>query len=206
MNPLEELLAKLPVVISDGALATELERRGMDIDNALWSASALITRPELIKEIHLDYLKAGANIVTSSSYQATIEGFMKCGKTHQEAADLISSSVQIAKEVVRKFQTTSSHVQPIIVAASIGSYGAFLADGSEYRGNYSIGFEELKEFHRERLKILVDSEPDIIICEVVNWPELSSVAICFSTPCISMPLTARTSYGHSASRAFRHPH
>ena len=133
MNIIINMLSRNFVMILDGALATELEKRGFNINDKLWSAKALIEAPDLIKSVHLDYLKAGANIITSASYQATIEGFMKHGLSHDKAVDLIKLSVELAKEACKEFKNK-------FVAASIGPYGAFLADGSEYRGDYLIGY------------------------------------------------------------------
>ena len=163
MNALKEILSRKPVAILDGALATELEARGFNIDDELWSAKALIEVPELIKAVHSDYLHAGADIITSASYQATVEGFMRRGLSHDEAADLIKLSVRLAKEARADFLSDS----PLFVAASIGPYGAFLADGSEYRGDYSIGYEQLRDFHCERLSILTSAQPDIFACETI---------------------------------------
>ena len=160
MNILEKILSRKPAVILDGALATELEARGFDIDDDLWSANALMKAPELIKAIHRDYLRAGADIVTNASYQATVEGFMRRGLSHFESVKLIKLSVELAKEVCTEFENK-------FVAASIGPYGAFLADGSEYRGNYIISHEQLKIFHRERLAILASAQPDIFACETI---------------------------------------
>ena len=189
MNVVEEILARKSVAILDGALATELEARGFNIDDELWSANALIEAPELIKAVHLDYLRAGADIITSASYQATVEGFMRRGLTHDEAVRLIKFSVELAKEAVKEYKEKiflthhpPTHVrkifldnardQPsfskrILAAASVGSYGAFLADGSEYRGDYNISYEQLKTFHRERLAILASAKPDIIAIETM---------------------------------------
>ena len=97
------MLSQKSTIILDGALATELEARGFNIDDELWSAKALIEAPNLIKSVHLNYLKAGADIITSASYQATIEGFMKRGLSHDDAADLIKLSVRLAKEARADF-------------------------------------------------------------------------------------------------------
>ncbi|MBR2179953.1 MAG: homocysteine S-methyltransferase [Selenomonadaceae bacterium] len=160
MNIIINMLSRNFVMILDGALATELEKRGFNINDKLWSAKALIEAPDLIKSVHLDYLKAGANIITSASYQATIEGFMKHGLSHDKAVDLIKLSVELAKEACKEFKNK-------FVAASIGPYGAFLADGSEYRGDYLIGYNQLREFHDERMAILASTNPDLFACETI---------------------------------------
>ena len=155
------------ITILDGALATELETKGFDTNTDLWSARALMTNPALLKDIHLEYLRAGATVITTSSYQATLQGFIKYGATHDEAEALIKLSVVIAKGAVDTFVSHSHSTKRLLVAASVGPYGAFLADGSEYRGDYSISFSHLKEFHRDRLRILVSAEPDLLACETI---------------------------------------
>lgn len=170
MNPVVNILNQKKLVILDGALATELEQRGCDINNSLWSATILAKNPEIIKSVHLDYFLCGADCAITASYQATIEGFVKNGYSEKEARNLITKSVQIAKEARDEFwadeNNRTNRVYPL-VAASVGPYGAYLADGSEYRGNYNIGHEELKNFHRDRIKLLVDAGCDILACETI---------------------------------------
>ena len=171
MNCLDEILEKYPLVVLDGAFATELEGRGFDIKDELWSAKALHERPDLVKAVHLDYLRAGADVVESASYQATIEGFLRKGLSRERAAELIKLSVRLAKEAREDFLQESpealAHRPRPLVAASVGPYGAFLADGSEYRGNYDIGEDELADFHAERLKLLAEESPDLMAVETV---------------------------------------
>ncbi len=169
VNPIEKILNKYSVAILDGAFATELEARGFNINDELWSAKALMENPNLVKSVHFDYLKAGADIIISASYQATVEGFMKRGLSHAESVDLIKLSVKLAKESRDEFcvSTNIKNRPKPLVAASIGPYGAFLADGSEYRGDYSINETDLEKFHRERMEILTSTQPDIFACETI---------------------------------------
>jgi homocysteine S-methyltransferase len=170
MNPIASILDRQPVLVIDGALATELERRGYDLKDDLWSAKILLEQPEAIKQLHYDYFKAGADCVITASYQATVEGFMKRGLNEAEAIDLIKKSVRIAIEARDEFWSDeSNHVgraKPF-VAASVGPYGAFLADGSEYRGNYGLNENELVDFHRPRMKALIQAGADILACETL---------------------------------------
>jgi homocysteine S-methyltransferase len=170
MNPVENILREFPMVILDGAFSTELERRGCDIKDELWSAKILIEQPELIGQVHADYFAAGADVAITASYQATVEGFMRKGVSEAEALRLIQLSVKIAANERDKFWANPKHQfnrpKPI-VAASVGPYGAFLADGSEYRGDYKITEEGLREFHRPRLKTLIEAKPDILACETI---------------------------------------
>ena len=138
MNPIASILDRYPVLVIDGALATELESRGYNLKDKLWSAKILLEQPEAIKQLHYDYIKAGADCVITASYQATIEGFMKRGLTEEQAIDLIKKSVRLAIEARDEFWADEANrvgrSKPFI-AASIGPYGAYLADGSEYPDN-----------------------------------------------------------------------
>jgi homocysteine S-methyltransferase len=170
MNPIKEILAKQKVLILDGAFGTELERKGYDINDSLWSAKFLMEKQEAIGEVHKDYLEAGSDCVTTASYQATFEGFMKRGMSEQEAKALIQSSVKIAQNIRDTFwEDTKNHDkrQKPLVAASVGPYGAYLADGSEFRGNYGLNMDELMDFHRKRLVTLIEAKPDLLACETI---------------------------------------
>jgi homocysteine S-methyltransferase len=168
----EPFIKKCGLVILDGAMATELERRGADLNNPLWSAKLLIENPSLIKQVHLDYLKAGADIITTSSYQASIPGFDKQGYSKEKAVELLLLSTHVATEAREEALKLNYINGPVpLIAASIGPYGAFLADGSEYRGNYSLSVEELMEFHRERIRILSGTGADLLACETIPCPE-----------------------------------
>jgi homocysteine S-methyltransferase len=170
MNPIASILDRYPALVMDGALATELERRGCDLKNELWSAKILLEQPEMIKQVHLDYFKAGADCAISASYQATIEGFTRRGLSEKEAVALIQKSVKLAFEARDAFWANESNrmgrPKPF-VAASVGPYGAFLADGSEYRGEYGLTEKELMDFHRPRMKALIESGADILACETI---------------------------------------
>jgi homocysteine S-methyltransferase len=170
MNPIASILERYPALVIDGALATELERRGCDLKDDLWSAKILLQQPEIIKQVHLDYFKAGADCAITASYQATIEGFTKRGLSYKEALALIQKSVALATEARDEFWSEPSNrtgrPKPL-VAASVGPYGAFLADGSEYRGNYGLTEKELMDFHRPRMRALIEAGADLLACETI---------------------------------------
>lgn len=156
-------------VILDGALATELEARGANLNHALWSAKLLIEQPALIRQVHKDYLEAGANIISTASYQASFVGFEKQGYSKQKAIELMQLSVSIAKEARNDFllQPTQSQILKPLIAASIGPYGAAQADGSEYTGYVDVTIDELIHFHKERLEVLVQTGVDLIAFETI---------------------------------------
>ncbi len=169
-DPIAAWLERRPHLVLDGALATELERRGADLKDPLWSARLLIEQPGLIREVHLDYFRAGADVATSASYQASFEGFARRGLSHEEAAARMRLSVQLALEARAQAlaERPADDARPApLVAASVGPYGAVLADGSEYRGGYGLDEAALMDFHRERLRLLASSGADLLACETL---------------------------------------
>ena len=170
MKTFEDLFAGRPLVILDGALGTELQRRGADLDDPLWSAKLLLERPELIRQVHLDYFRSGADVATTSSYQATFEAFARRGLSVDETADLMRLSVRLAAEARDEFWAEPANREgrrKPLVAASVGPYGAMLANGSEYTGNYGLDEEALMAFHRPRLAVLADAGADLLACETI---------------------------------------
>lgn len=162
---LAEALATGTVVL-DGGMSNQLQSAGHDLSDELWSARLLAERPEAITEAHLAYFEAGADVAITSSYQATFEGFAKRGIAREQAAELLALSVELAREAVRQAQAEGV-TRPLWVAASVGPYGAMLADGSEYRGRYGLSVDELERFHRPRLEVLAGARPDVLALETV---------------------------------------
>ncbi|NTV63562.1 MAG: homocysteine S-methyltransferase [Oscillochloris sp.] len=170
MNPIDTILQSYPILILDGALATELERRGCDLNDPLWSARMLLEQPDMIRQVHADYFAAGADCAITASYQATFPGFARRGLGVQAATELMRRSVRLASEARDAFWAVEANragrPRPI-VAASIGPYGAFLHDGSEYRGDYGISEAELIAFHRPRMAVMADSGADLLAVETI---------------------------------------
>lgn len=150
------------VLISDGGLATELEARGHDLSDALWSARLLADAPQEIAAVHAAYFRAGAAIATTASYQASFEGFAARGMDRREATALLRRSVALARAA-----RDESGRAGLYVAASVGPYGAALADGSEYRGRYGLSVAALTRWHRPRLETLADAGADLLALETV---------------------------------------
>ncbi|MGY2063898.1 homocysteine S-methyltransferase [Blastococcus sp. SYSU DS0619] len=146
-------------VVLDGGLSTELESRGADVSSALWSARLLRDDPAAIVAAHAAFAAAGAQVATTASYQATLEGFVGTGLTRRQAQELIERSVLLAREGQGDGW----------VAGSVGPYGAMLADGSEYTGAYvaEVGVSALRAFHRPRMEMLAQAGADVLACETV---------------------------------------
>ena len=158
---LGQQLAEHPVLI-DGGLATTLELLGHDISGDLWSAQLLLDEPNAIVAAHSAFFAAGAEVATTASYQATFDGFAAHGLDRQQTAELMRRSVALAREAAD--QVTSRRTW---VAASIGPYGAMLADGSEYHGQYGLSVAQLREFHRPRIEVLAAAGADLLAFETL---------------------------------------
>lgn len=160
----------------DGALATELEAHGCDLDDPLWSAKVLLEQPQLVKRVHRDYFRAGAAVAITASYQATPQGFARRGIGKEEALELVALSVRLADEARSEHLAENPGAGPLLIAGSVGPYGAYLADGSEYRGDYFLSRNEFMEFHRPRIAALVDAGADILACETLpSLPEAEAL-------------------------------
>ncbi|XP_024987705.1 homocysteine S-methyltransferase 1 [Cynara cardunculus var. scolymus] len=170
--------------VIDGGFATQLELHGASINDPLWSALCLIDNPHLLSKVHLEYLEAGADIIVTSSYQATLPGFISRGLSLEQGEKLLEKSVKLATEARDDFWESVKKIPDhtynrALVAASIGSYGAYLADGSEYSGYYGpdVDLNKVKDFHRRRLQVLVEAGPDLLAFETIpNKLEAQAVA------------------------------
>ncbi|HME38318.1 MAG TPA: homocysteine S-methyltransferase [Steroidobacteraceae bacterium] len=169
-DPIHNFLKLCPLMVLDGALATELERRGADLNDPLWSAKCAIVQTDLIREVHLEYFRAGADVATAATYQATFEGFARRGIDQRSSAQLMRGAVALAAGARDEFWSGQANragrLRPL-VAASIGPYGAMLADGSEYRGHYALDDTALADFHRPRLEVLAHAGADLLACETI---------------------------------------
>jgi len=149
----------------DGGLATELEARGHDLSDALWSARVLVDQPDEVRAVHESYAQAGARVLISASYQVSREGFIADGRTASSADQALRTSLQLAREVATRSDA--------LVAASVGPFGAIRHDGSEYRGDYGVSHDRMVDFHAERLAVIVESEPDLLAIETI--PDVQEV-------------------------------
>lgn len=151
-------------------MATALEARGHDLRDSLWSARVLLEAPESVRAVQTAYLEAGADCIATVTYQATFQGFHARGLSEGEAVEAFEVAVQLAVEARDGFWrepgARAGRIRPL-VAASVGPYGAFLADGSEYRGDYGLSVDELADFHRRRWTLLAASRADLLACETI---------------------------------------
>lgn len=172
MGAFKDLLEKQDIIILDGALGTELERQGYDVSGRLWSAKYLLENPQIIQDLHEDYVWAGSDIITTSSYQASVPAFIKEGLSLDKAHEIFKETVFLAQAAIKKVwgrlsldeQKQRSYT---LIAGSVGPYAAYLADGSEYTGSYHLSEEEFKDFHRPRIQALLDAGCDLLALETI---------------------------------------
>lgn len=176
-NPLTAILSDCPFVLLDGAMATELEARGCDLADSLWSAKVLMENPQLIYDVHLDYFRAGAQVAITASYQATPDGFAARGLDETQSRALIIKSVELARQARDAYRAENPVAHGLLIAGSVGPYGAYLADGSEYRGDYQRSAQVFQDFHRPRVEALLDGGVDLLACETLpSFDEIRALA------------------------------
>lgn len=181
MGKFKDLLDEQEIIILDGALGTELESRGYDVSGKLWSAQYLLDQPRIIQNVHESYVRAGSDIITTSSYQASIPAFIEAGLTTEKAYNLLKETVFLARKAIENtWQVLSPEEQKQrpypLVAGSVGPYAAYLADGSEYTGDYQLSEEEFRDFHRPRIQALLEARSDLLAIETVpNGAEAAAI-------------------------------
>lgn len=151
--------------VLDGGMATELEWRGCNIYGPLWSAQVLDTSPRTIEQVHLDYMRAGADCISTVSYQVSARGYRELGGSNADAERALRLSVEIAEAARDKYAEESD--RRVLIAASLGPYGAALHNGAEFHGQYDIGFDDLAAFHEERLAVVAKTNADLVALETI---------------------------------------
>ncbi len=176
---LSSVLDRNHVMVIDGSMSTALENMGCDLNDSLWTAKVLIEQPEKIREVHKNYFRAGADCGITATYQCSIPGLLAKGYTQAQAEEMIRRSVEVfleAREQWWKEEGEAAGRTYPLCLASVGPYGAYLADGSEYRGNYGVSEETLRTFHKRRMQLLWEAGADLLLME--TQPSLQEALIC----------------------------
>lgn len=160
-------------LVLDGAMSTALEKQGIDTNTDLWTAVALDKDLDKVYKVHMNYFQAGAQMAITDTYQANVQAFEKHGYSEDKAKEMIADAVKIAKKARDDFEKkTGIHNY---VAASVGSYGAYLAEGDEFRGDYDLTKKQYLDFHLPRLQVLLQNKPDCLAIE--TQPKLDEVVV-----------------------------
>jgi homocysteine S-methyltransferase len=178
-HPLKDLMERKGSVVIDGAMSTALEKKGCDLNDALWSAKVLIEEPQKIFDVHYDYFVSGANVAITASYQATEAGFLKKGLSSERARGLIELSARLASDARREFteKNPGTDAADYLIAGAVGPYGAYLANGAEYTGDYSLTAQEYEDFHILRMQALRAGGADFFAFETLPRIDEASVLL-----------------------------
>jgi homocysteine S-methyltransferase len=163
------------VLVLDGGMSNVLEDRGHDLSSDLWTARLLLDDPGEVAAVHAAYYRAGSDVATTVSYQASVPGLIAVGLDRAQAEATIRASVSVARET--RDQLAEELGRELLVAASVGPYGAYLADGSEYRGRYGVTAAELRDFHAPRLELLAETGPDLLAVETIPDADEAEVLV-----------------------------
>ncbi|MEU6314926.1 homocysteine S-methyltransferase [Streptomyces sp. NPDC047014] len=163
-GPLAETLARRPVLL-DGGLSNQLAAQGCDLSGGMWTGRVLDERPEQVEAAHTAYARAGAEVLITASYQI---GY---GTPAAGSRDRARTTALLHRSVTLAARAAEAAGHEVWVAASVGPYGAVLADGSEYRGRYGLSVARLAEFHRPRIEALLAAGPDVLAVETLPDPD-----------------------------------
>lgn len=187
-NLLLDDLKNQKTLILDGAMATELEKRGVDTDSELWSAAALMNDPQAVKDVHKSYFESGADVAITNTYQANLEAFEAIGYTKDQASEMIVKAVKLAQSARDDFYSSLSdaarkqRASHPLIAGSVGPFGAYLADGSEYTGDYDLSQGEYQVFHEPRMRLMAEAGVDLFAFETQpNFDEAKAIASLLET-------------------------
>jgi homocysteine S-methyltransferase len=176
--------------VLDGAMATELELRGCNLSGPLWSAHIIDASPATITAVHLDYLRAGADCISTASYQASALGYRELGRPASDAAHALRTSVALAEQARTDY--ARENPRRVWIAASLGPYGAALHNGAEYHGRYAIAADDLVSFHAERMAVLAETSSELLALETI--PSLDEARALLRALALFPALTAWISF------------
>ena len=151
------------IKLLDGSLSYPLEKKGYNLNKKLWTGDALINKPNAIKKVHKDYLDAGADFISTSTYQMSYKVLKEMGYDINDIKGIFKRSVNLVEQAIAETNTK----REIKIVGSYGPYGASLADGSEFTGKYNTSDKIIMDYHQENMNIIKDLDIDIILYETI---------------------------------------
>lgn len=178
---------KQRILVKCGGFSSQLARNVNErVDgDPLWGSRFDATQPDAVIQTHLDFLRKGADIILTNTYQSSVEGFMKhLGKTREESIALIAKSVELTRQAkslyLSELAENNGDIGPDMpwILASIGPYGAHLHDGSEYTGSYAnlVNFSQLQQWHKPRIDTCLGAGVDGLAVETLPC-QLEALAV-----------------------------
>ena len=151
------------IKLLDGSMSFPLEQLGYNLKNKLWTGMALISDPDIIKNIHKDYMNAGADYISTSTYQVSYDRLQNMGYQSSEIKKVFQKSVDIVKEAIKE----SRSKKEIKIVGSFGPFASYDPNASEYVGKYNSSDDEIKNFHLNNINIIEETDLDIILYETI---------------------------------------
>jgi S-methylmethionine-dependent homocysteine/selenocysteine methylase len=157
MNELTARLAEGKVVILDGAVSTEIQSRGAALDELSWASCATLDHPDIVREMHADYIRTGADVITANTYGAGHAVLRAAGMSAEEADALNRSSVELALEA----RDLVAAERSVWVAGSISS------KRPSNSGNVTPTGPEAAAGFRRQGEVLARAGVDLILTEMM---------------------------------------
>jgi len=154
---------KKEIKLLDGSLSYPLEKQGYNLNKKLWTGDALINDPNVIKKIHKDYLVAGVDFISTSTYQISYRVLKEMGYNLNEIKDIFKRSVDLVQDAIEETKIK----RKVKIVGSYGPFGASLSDGSEYTGKYKTSDEIIMSYHIDNMNIIKELDIDIVLYETI---------------------------------------
>jgi homocysteine S-methyltransferase len=151
------------IKLLDGSMSFPMEHLGYNLKNKLWTGMALISDPDIIKNIHKDYINAGADYISTSTYQVSYDRLKNMGYQSSEIKKVFQKSVDLVKEAIKE----SGSKKEIKIVGSFGPFASYDPNASEYVGKYNSTDDEIKNFHLNNINIIEETDLDIILYETI---------------------------------------
>jgi homocysteine S-methyltransferase len=154
---------KKEIKLLDGSLSYPLEKQGYNLNKKLWTGDALINDPNVIKKVHKDYLIAGVDFISTSTYQISYNVLEAMDYSLNEIKDVFKRSVNLVEQAIQE----TNIKREIKIVGSYGPYGASLSNGSEYTGKYDTSDNIIMDYHIKNMNIIKELDIDIILYETI---------------------------------------
>jgi len=152
-----------PVII-DGGMGTQLEKTDVPMNDKVWSGQAVLSHPEVVRQVHEDYIKAGAEVIIANTF-ATARHMLEPGGLGAYVVEINRNAVKLAQQAVDNAAT-----KPVAIVGSICEWAP--SESPKWASP-----EAIKESSREQAGLLTEAGVDLIALEMCESREMSKVAI-----------------------------
>ena len=156
MSTLSDRLKNREIILLDGGVSTEIQKRGVSMDEDVWSGIAHRTHPEITLQVHEDYIRAGSQVITANTY-STARHVLERINLGDQVRSLNEEAVQLARKA-----RDNAAADEVWVAGSISSMAPF-----NNEEEVAVG-ESVESNYREIAEILAESGVDLLILEMMR--------------------------------------